>query len=149
MALPYKMTIEPIEGDRYSVRFQQAIDFGAFGILGWTDWTGVITKVRDTRCKYDVLIAAFYVLSPDAAAQLGGSLDMDVVHSTIEFGPNCNTIQHTIDMYGGYIPWTADKVPFVTKLDYDYLALYLNGNPLQETYYRMSTTCPICRHAGH
>jgi hypothetical protein len=46
----------------------------------------------------------------------------------------CDTIVHTIDVFGGYVPMTADKVPFVTEFDVDFLT---DGAPLVEIYHRM------------
>ncbi len=145
MTHPYQLSVAPIGGNRYSVRFQQGVDYPSFGILGWTEWSGEMTK-RPGQ-KYELAAAAIFVVAPEA--QLAANPDMDVIHSTIEFSPNCNTIRHTIDTFGGYIPWTEEKVPFVTPLDFDYIALFLNGQPLVEEYHRMPTDCAICPKADH
>ncbi|HTT62036.1 MAG TPA: hypothetical protein VMG35_09360 [Bryobacteraceae bacterium] len=145
MTTPYHMTIAPVGIAHYSFRTQLAIDYNSLGILEWTDWSGEMTLGRGQ--KYDLYGVAFFVLSPDLAAAMGGSLDMDAFHSTMEFSGNCNTLLHTITTYIGYIPWTADKVPFVTNPDYNYLEM-IGVQSIIETYYRMPTSCPNCPFSG-
>jgi len=145
MATPYKLVIAPTGILRYSVNFQLALDYNSVGILNWTDWTGEMSLGRAQ--KYDVYTVAFYVLGPDAANQMGGSLDMDAAHSTIEFVNGCNTIQNTVDTYVGYIPWTESKIPFSTTPDWNYLQM-VGVQTIVEKYYRMPTACPNCPFAG-
>lgn len=145
MTTPYKLVISPIGIFRYSVNFQLALDYNSAGILDWTDWTGEMTLGRGQ--KYDLYAVAYFVLGPEQAGQMGGSLDMDAVHSTIEFTNNCSMIQQTIDTYVGYIPWTADKVPFVTNPDWNYLEM-MGMQTLVEKYHRMPTSCPNCPFGG-
>jgi hypothetical protein len=146
MAVPYQFTAEPIDGTRYTVRFQQAFPLAAVGILGWTDWTGEIIKAKGPGHRYDVYAVSLYFLSPDYFDP-SLSPDMDVIHSIIEFSPDCNTIRHTIDTYYGYMPWTEDKVPFVTEPDDNYLK-DLGIETLVERYHRMPTACPSCPFSG-
>ncbi len=143
MTHPYHLTIEPIGMGRYAVRFQQAIDYPALKILGWTDWTGEMTMGRGQ--KYDLHAVAFYVSSPEL--NLGGTLEMDAIHSTIEFSNNCSTIQHTIDTFVGYMPWTEEKVPFVTNPEWNFLEVF-GLTSLQERYHRMPTACRNCPFLG-
>ena len=145
MSFPYKLSIEPMRGGRYSVMFEQAISYADFGLIGWTAWTGEMT-LRPGQ-KYELFAVAFFVISPDLAPSYGGSLDIDATHATVEFSDNCNVIQHTIDTYIGYIPWTAEKVPFVTNTDWNWLEL-IGLEAIVETYYRMPTVCPNCPFAG-
>jgi hypothetical protein len=145
MTMPYKLVIAPIGIFRYSVTFQWAVNYPDYGVLEATDWTGEMSLVRGQ--KYDLYAVAFFVLSPDVAPTMGGSLDMDAIHSTIEFTNNCSMIQHTIDTFIGYIPWTEDKLPFVTNPDWNYLEL-IGVQTLVETYHRMPTACPNCPFAG-
>ncbi len=142
-ATPYHMTITPIGGDRYAIRAQQPLDYPGLGILGVTDWTGELFKVSGK--KYETNMVAFYWLSPEVQADLGvdGPLDMDAVHSTIEFNENCDKIKNTITTFIGYIPWTEEKVPFVTLPDYNYLEDW-GVSSLDETYQRVPTVCTIC-----
>ncbi len=141
MTHPYQMTIVPTGGDRYSLRFQQALDYRSLGILGVTDWTGEM--IKGPGRKYEVQLVVFYWQSPEASLN-GEPLDMEAARSTIEFGDNCNVIQHTITTFISYLPWTEEKVPFVTPPDYDYIQMFLGGQPLVEKYHRMPTACPIC-----
>jgi hypothetical protein len=145
MTTPYHLAIEPTGIGRYAVRFQLAINYPAVGILGATDWTGQMTLAGPGQ-KYDLHAVAFFVLSPEQAAAMGGALDMDAVHSTIEFS-DCNTIQHTITTYMGYIPWIEEKVPFVTNPDWNYLQL-IGVQTIVEKYHRMPTACTNCPTGG-
>lgn len=149
MNTPYQFTAIPMGIERYSLRFQQALDYPSLGILGVTDWTGEAVRVRGW--KYRVHAVAFYVNGPDNAQLLGGSLEMDGVISTMEFSDDCNTITNTIDTYIGYIPWTEDKVPFVTDPEYNWLEV-IGIETLVETYHRMPAAGlngPFASHANN
>jgi hypothetical protein len=147
LAYPYKFTAAPIDGSRYTVTFWNADianpNYNTW-LWGWTDWTGVAIKGGPGQ-KINVYAVALYQLSPNVYP--GMSPDMDVLHSTIEFTPDCNTIRHTIDTFYGYLPWTKDKVPFFTEPDDNYLQ-DLGVQTLVETYFRMPTTCPNCPFTG-
>ncbi len=143
MTLPYHLTIEPIGMGRYAVRFQQAVDYPALKVLGWTDWTGEMTIGRGQ--KYVLHAVAFFVPSPEL--NMGGTPEMDAIRSIIEFSDNCSTIQHTIDAFIGYVPWTEEKVPFVTNPEWNFLELF-GITTLQERYHRMPTVCRNCPFFG-
>ena len=141
MTTPYHMTITPIGGDRYAVRAQQAVDYAAYGIIWATDWTGEMTKGPGR--KYEANLVAFFLLSPEGSPTGEGAVDMDAVHSTIEFDEDCDKIKNTITTFIGYIPWAEEKVPFVTLPDYNYLELW-GVTSLAEKYQRVPTVCTIC-----
>lgn len=136
LSSPYQMTIVPIGVGRFSVRAQQAIAYAPLGIAGVTDWTGVM--IKGSGRKYSVYLTAFYIGAEDP------TLDMVVAHSVTELSEDGMTLRNTIDVFGAYLPCTPDKEPFVTPLDLDYLELFELGDTLEETYYRMPTTCRIC-----
>ncbi|MGD0578440.1 MAG: hypothetical protein ABSC08_05880 [Bryobacteraceae bacterium] len=149
MTVPYQFTAIPMGDGRHSMRFQQAIDYLSLGFLWVTDWTGEAVRVRGQ--KYRVHAVAFYVNGPVNAQQLGGSLEMDGVISTMEFSDDCNTITNTIDTFIGYIPWTEEKEPFVTDPDYNWLEV-IGIETLVETYHRMPTAGlngPFASHANN
>ena len=83
--------------------------------------------------RYDGYIIAYFVGAPEG-------LDMKFVHEVIEF-QDCNTFTSTIDLFGGFIPWTEEKIPFVTQPDYNMFDI-LGVNTIVETYHRMPTSCP-------
>jgi hypothetical protein len=138
LATPYQMVILPISGERYSWRAQQSYPYWGNGFLAVTDWTGEITK--GTNQKYAVQGIAFYLL-PD------GSQDMDCVVSVMQFSEDCNTLKNVITTYIGYVPWTGDKVPFVTAPDFNYLDMG-GVTSFEAQYIRMPTACPSCPFAG-
>ncbi len=134
MTHPYQMTITPIDPNSYSVRGQEIYDYASIGILGTTDWTGVLTRGPDR--KYSMQMVAFFWNSDSSI-----NPEMDAVHCTVEFTDDGNTIRNTITTYIAYLPWTENKVPFVTPPDLDILATYLEGQPIVETYHRMPAGC--------
>ncbi len=144
MTMPYHLSIIPSGIGRYSVRFQQAIDYAALGINGVTDWTGEMAMIFGQ--KFNLHITAFYVLAP-ASPSGSATLEMDAVRSTMEFANNCNVLRHTINAYIGYVPWTEEKVPFITSPDVNVLDL-IGVTTFTETYYRVPTACPKCPFAG-
>ena len=145
MTTPYQFTAVPIGEGRYSLRFQQAVDYLSLGIRWVTDWTGEATRVRD---GYRVSAMSFAVDGPEAAAQLGGSLEMDAVLSTFTFSDDCNTITNTIDTFIAYIPWTEEKVPFVTDPDYNWLEI-IGIDTLVEQYHRFISPGVNGRYYSH
>lgn len=147
LSMPYHMTIANIGGGSYAVRLQSPINLSASGYLGMTDWTGEM--VKGAGQKYDFYIVSFDNLAPELAEAFGGSLDMDIVHSTVQFSNGCSMLLSSIDTFGGYIPWTEDKAPFVTALDYNYFEIFFGGaKTIEERYYRMPTFCPTCPSVG-
>jgi hypothetical protein len=142
-ATPYHMTITPIGGDRYAIRAQQALDYPLIGYAGVTDWTGELSKVGGKQ--YEANLIAYFVyplLVPQDDEHPQGIVELDAVHSTIEFNGSCDKIKNTITTYVGYYPWTEEMVPFVTDPTDFYV---VNGDPLfVETYQRVPTACPIC-----
>ena len=145
MTAPYQFTAVPMGDGRYSLRFQQAFDYLSIGTLGVTDWTGEAAKVRD---GYRLHIVAFFVNGPANAELLGGSLEMDAVISTFGFSDDCNTITNTIDTFIAYIPWTEEKVPFVTDPDYNWLEI-IGIDTLVEQYHRFISPGVNGRYYSH
>ncbi len=147
----YTFTIVPIGDGHYVSQSQYGFDNHAFGYVAWTDWNGEIT--RGKAQTYDSYGISMWVWPPAPGADPNlppppEQLELDIVRSHIQFVNDCNTFQSTIDVYGGYYPWTAEVVPFATEPDINYLELLYGGESIVETYHRIPTVCPNCPFVG-
>jgi len=131
-AWKYMATITPNNDGTYTLLFQAAYDNSAFG---YTAWTGMSAElVRRSDRAFELRGIVMNVLPPSSDPNTPPTVEMDVLHSFMRLKDGCETIVHTIDMYGGFMPFTDDKVPFVTPLDVSYLP---PGGVMLETYHRM------------
>ncbi len=128
----YMATITPNTDGSYTLVFQAGYDTKAFGYTAWTTFSG--TMVRRGRASFELRGIAMFVLPPSSDPNTPPSVEMDVLHSTLRLTDGCDTIHHTIDVFGGFVPWTEDKVPFVTPLDVSYVPA---GGAILETYHRI------------
>ena len=133
-AHPYQMTIVPVGGGRYFWKAQQVLNPAAFGLEAANEWTGEM--VKGPGQQYIMYGIAFYL-----------PLEMDAVRSRVEFAEDCNTIKNTIDTFVAYVPWTPEKIPFVTPPDANILEL-IGATTLEEQYKRMPAACPACPFTG-
>jgi hypothetical protein len=131
---PYQFTIWPIGAGRYGALAQPAIGVPARADGAWTNWTGELVKKGQ---RFDSYMIQFWVSAPTAEAP-DGVAEIDAVHSRMQF-IDCNTIKNTIDVYGVYVPYTPDVVPFVDPFDFDIMAWLaeLGVTEIEETYHRM------------
>jgi hypothetical protein len=138
-AYQYLWTISPMAGGRYNSLVQPGFDNRPFGYITWSNWSGEILKI-DAR-TYDQYAMSYFVWAPGSAPEgVDGTLpEVDIVRSRIRL-VDCNTLTNSIDVYAGYYNFTPEKTPFVTPVDFDFLA----GGVLVETYHRMPTACPAC-----
>ena len=132
---PYQFTIWPIGAGRYGAMAQPAIGVPARADGAWTNWTGELVK-KDRL--FDSYMIQFWVSAPTAEAP-DGVRELDAVHSRMQL-IDCNTIKNTVDVYGVYVPYTPDVVPFVDPFVFDimaWLAAEFGMTEIEETYHRM------------
>jgi len=127
---PYQFTIWPIGAGRYGAMAQPALGVPPRADGAWTNWTGELVKSGQ---QFDSYMIQFWVSAPPEVAEI------DAVHSRMQL-VDCNTIKNTVDVYGVYVPYRPEVVPFVDPFDFDimaYLAAELGMTAIEETYHRM------------
>jgi hypothetical protein len=145
----YQATITPEADGRYMVLYQAMYDPGTH----FTSWTGELRKGEGKT--YSEYAAATYIISQDMAdfyQTIGiqvdpGSFEVDGVYTQKRM-LDCNTFQSTITWFGWYIPITAEKIPFVTPPEVEFIHDANGGQPIVEIYHRVGPDCPICGSAS-
>ena len=131
---PYQFTIWPIGAGRYGAMAQPALGVPPRADGAWTNWTGELVKSAQ---QFDSYMIQFWVSAPTEEAP--EVREIDAVHSRMHL-VDCNTIKNTVDVYGVYVPYRPDVVPFVDPFDFDimaWLAAELGMTEIEETYHRM------------
>ena len=130
----------PFGPERYTAEFKLGADVVPLGIASWTGWFG--EGLRTGRRRFETFIIAFFVLTPEAAAEWGldGTLpELQAVHAVHELSEDCSTMTVTIDRYDDILAFdSTTMVPFLTPPDYEWISEG-GGEPLLETYRRMPT----------
>ncbi len=127
----YQMTLIPTAAGRYAFIGQYIPDAGIYS----TAFMGELIKNGAQTYKL-YLMATYTQQELDAAISKGVMLD-------------CDTIQFTYTWIGVYLPITNDKIPFVTQPEIEVIRDILAGNPIVETYHRVSADyCPVCEMGG-
>ena len=126
----YLGTITHNADGSYTIEFHASYDLKPFGYGSWTNWSGHMLR-RGPR-YFEVQQVSMYAMQSDDPAT--APKEVDIVHSFMRLKEGCNTIVNTIDGFGAYYPMTADKVPFVTDVDQDYLP---GDATIVEIYHRM------------
>ena len=123
----YQMTFVPTGAGRYAMTAQYIPDPGLYSSM----FTGEL--IKNGAQTYKAYIIATYTQEElDAAYSQGVMLD-------------CDTIQFTYTWLGVYLPITGDKIPFVTQPEIEVIRDFLGGDPIVETYHRVSADhCPAC-----
>ncbi|MGE5234058.1 MAG: hypothetical protein ACM3OB_08095 [Acidobacteriota bacterium] len=131
----YTMVITPVALNRYSVTFFQSIDPKPFGYDSCNPYTGEIYRHHG---KFTVRVMSSCALprAPgEDPTQSSPQFEVDALESSLRFSGGCDTLVHTLYHFGGYAPFSLDKVPFVTPYDVD----FLGGETGHETYHRLHT----------
>ncbi len=126
----YTMVIIPTAINRYSVSFQQSLDFKPLGYDACNPWTGEIYRHHG---KFTVRVMSSCALPRPAGQQGSPQFEVDALESQLRFSGGCDTLEHLLYSMGAYVPFSIDKVPFVTPFDVD----YLGGETGHEIYYRL------------
>ena len=146
----YQMTVTREAAGRYLVVYQSVYDPGTHV----TVWTGELRK--ENAQIYSQYAASTAFINQDLAdfylqnfgIQVApGSIEVDGIYTQVVM-LDCNTIQSTISWFGWYVPITADKVPFVTLPEIEFIRDVLGGQPIVEIYHRVGPDCPICGSPG-
>jgi hypothetical protein len=130
----YLMTIVPKGGNSYSVTAEGAYTLAALGVVVNTSYSGEMVKVGPKRYEARLITLLTYQTTPPPTA--GGALEIDAARAFMEL-TGCNEMTSTIDYFVGY--WGWGKEPFVDEPDIDLLVELNGGEPLIETYRRIST----------
>jgi hypothetical protein len=128
----YLATISPEGPDgSYLVSFQTAFETTVrFGVPKLTTFEGRMVR-RGNRTFEQRSVSMNELPSDDPSA--APPVELDVVHGILTFKEGCDIFENVIDVYGGYVPITDAKVPFVTPVDVD----ALGGGVVRETYRRV------------
>jgi hypothetical protein len=126
----YVLTITPNEANSYVVEFREAYNLEPFGYSNGSAWSGQMVR-RGAR-NFELRALAMYAFPSDGVTP--PSTELDLIHGTMRLKDACDTIVHTIDVYGAYVPYTDETEPFVTEVDVDYLP---GEGTLVEIYHRM------------
>ncbi len=130
----YILTITPITGERFAIRYEPVYSLVGLGKAAWTSVPGQLKRVEGNRYVGQAIIMS---TTSSALPPPEDSYELDAVRSWMVF-TNCDDIQLTYDFWGGY--FGLNKVPFVDPPD----VIYLPPGGFIETYHRMPTTCPAC-----
>lgn len=130
----YLVTITPITGQRFAIRYEAVYSNAAFGYAAWTSWSGELVRVKNKR--YVAQAISMYTTSPDLQPP-PNSFELDGVRGWAEF-TGCDNLKFDYDFYGAY--FDLNKIPFVDPPDLNYLP----PGGIIETYRRMPITCPAC-----
>ncbi len=146
----YQLTVVPQTAGRYSATYQAIFDPGAH----LTAYTGELVKTgAQNYTGYIVAGLSENQAMVDYYASIGvtvevGSPEVDAAYEKIVM-LDCNTIQSTITWFGWYLPMTNDKIPFVTQPEVEFIRDFLGGEPIVETYHRVSAdNCRVCTIGG-
>ncbi len=146
----YQLTVVPEAAARYSVVYQLMPDPGSR--LG--SYTGEMIKDgAQTYTQYAITTFTENQAGVEFYASLGIIVDVGAWEADAVYGDvvmlDCDTIKSTITWFGWYIPITLEKVPFVTQPEIEYIRDFLGGEPIVETYHRVSgANCPVCTMGG-
>jgi hypothetical protein len=121
-----------------SLQLQAAYNNAAFGPAAWTQWSGTIKKSTSSVDVYTLRATSVYVFpklpSEDPyAPPTANEMEMDILQGTLQV-LDCDTLQHTANVYGAYHPFRNTVKPFVTPVDYDYMP---SNGALVEVYRRI------------
>jgi hypothetical protein len=135
----YLMTITGSSGSM-TVQMQAAYDNFSFGPVAWTGWSGTIRRSSTESGVYNLRAVSVYIFSKPPGADpysppSSDQMDMDILQGELEV-VDCNTMKHTVNLYGAYLPLTDDVQPFVTPVNFDYMPA---SGVLVETYRRIPT----------
>lgn len=134
----YLLTITPIAGESFAIRYEAVYDNTAFGYKAWSSWSGKLTGLKNG--DYVGQAISMYTTNAEIPPPLN-SFELDAVHGRMKF-IDCNNIKFTYDFFGAY--FGLNKLPFIDPLDLNYLP----PDGIVETYRRMPTKCPACNVAA-
>ena len=128
----YVLTISPKSGNSYSVTAQGAYSLGITGVVAHTSYSGEMIKIAPKT----YLMRMISLLSYDSALPPAESaIEIDATSGPTVM-TSCSTMTGTIDYFVAYFGWGAE--PFVDSPDLDLLAVLNGGEPIVETYRRIS-----------
>ncbi len=146
----YQLTVVPTQAGRYSITFQMIFDPGIHS----TNYTGELIR-NDARTFTAYAMATFG--ETQESVDFYASLGIDISTSDQEADAiveaarmvDCDTMEFKINWFGWYLPITGDKIPFVTQPEVEFIHDFLGGEPMVETYHRVSgDPCPVCTIGG-
>lgn len=131
----YMLTITPLTGDKFTIRYEAVYSNNTFGYTAWTSWPGELHKQKNGRFVGQAI--SMYTTSSELPPS-ETSYELDAIRESVEF-LDCDNIKSTIFFFGAYLD--LSKVPFVDAPDFSYLP---PGETITENYHRMPTTCTVC-----
>jgi hypothetical protein len=132
-ATKYLMTISPRGGNSYSVAVDGAYTLGGIGVEANTNYRGEMVKSGPRLYRGRMIsILSYYGDPPPTPIS---ALEIDAVSGFMEL-TSCHELTSTINYFVAYFGWGAE--PFVDEPDIDLLDLLNGGQPIVETYQRIS-----------
>ena len=129
------LTITPIGGVSYAMRYEGDFSNSAFGYKAWTSVSGRLTKQKNGQYVGQMIMMLTTSAKTPPPVK---SYELDAARESMEF-VDCNNIKSTISFYGGYKD--PNKVPYIDTPDISFLT---PGQTIVETYRRMPNTCTVC-----
>src|SRR5437660_5801808 len=95
----YMMTVRPVTGDKFAIRYEADFANNAFGYMAWTSWSGELKRQNNGR--YIAQIISMYTTSTELPPP-DSSYELDAVRESLEL-TDCDNIKATIYFFSGYL----------------------------------------------